>query len=227
MAELFGALAAALAFFIGTVIGEIMAGFGMLIFYIIGGILGLITIIFANICPTFNLREKIIKQPQKEYDRAINIIEPKWHFEDGLDFEFLFILFNARMREYAKDIFERLAKYHFPHCAAMVGKCYKEGYGCFRNYKKAAFWLQQAVDDDDCKYPKNIWDARENTTMRDPKYTTDARSDLAELYLYGHGVVQDNEKALQLFDESQEQGNKERFFYILHERELANPKVKK
>jgi len=223
MAGIIGILFGAICIFGGFVIGEAIAGLLGIILGIFGVILTLVTAITAAFFPKFGYARYAIRKPQKAYDDAFAATTIPWDLEGDLMNDAINIALEPikiKKRHYARMTFEKLAEFHYPKSAAMIGKFYKEGYGCFRNYKKAAYWLHQTIDDGDTYYCPCIWDARTGKTCRSPKYETDPYSDLAELYLYGQGVPKDENKALELLSKARYKGNEERFFYVKRAKEL-------
>lgn len=230
MAGIIGLFFSLICIFGGFLIGEALFTVGGIVLALIGIVMLFVTCITAAFFPKFGYARYAIQQPEKAFEKACDATTPRFDIEnDGLYAlaELAMSPIKIKNRYYAKMTFEKLAESHYPHSAAMIGKFYKEGYACHRNYKKAVHWLQQAIEDGEVYYFANIWDARTGHTSRYPKYETDAYSDLAELYLYGQGVRRDEDKALELLSQSRHKGNEERFFYAKRAQELQQKNKRK
>lgn len=210
MGALIGALVSGIAFLIGEAIGSLIGGLVGVIFELIVGIITMITGIISLFWPNFSLRQFPIKNPTETYEQAKPAVRSFKYVFDAIasDLQLIFFLpFDIQEYRSGCKRFKQLAEMDYPHCAAIVGKIYKDGAGGFRHNKKAAIWLQKAIDDNDISY--------------DNVYEGDARIDLAELYLYGKGVEQDFEKALSLIEKCRETDK------VKDIRFLANWKLKK
>lgn len=127
---MFGLLFAAIAGGVGYMLGSLLGGLVGVVFELLSALFAMLVGLVSLIVPSVRFRNRLMKNPSEVFERAVNNIEVDpdslWEWPLAVDL-------SLRAR---KKLIE-LAEMDYPRAAASLGHAYKDGYGGFRNYKKA------------------------------------------------------------------------------------------
>ena len=144
----------------------------------------------ADIYYSGKLGEKDIEKACALYQKAAKFGNAEAMFNLGVCYQYgIGSLYQDIERALAW--YQKSAQKNIPAPMVGLGDIYQDGIGITQNYKKAAWWYEQAIK---CGDTTDEW-------------TIAAIMRLAAMYRQGTGVSQDNKKAFELYKKAAEQGN--------------------